>query len=116
MKAQDGGPSTCVICGPAATGPSTAPDPAAAVADAPDPAPEPPPSSSKVEMSVFGKAVTVEAPAPLEEVSAVALALWDRIADAPAPFGATGFMTGEPSPMEFSGISDPLLRGRRRAS
>ncbi len=66
------------------------------VADPTDTAPAGQPGSARVELSVFGRSVTVEAPETLATVAEVAERLWQQLETPIVPMGAAGFSMSEP--------------------
>lgn len=107
------GSRACTDCAPAARAAAIAIEQAvnttepAADTTAPAPA-EQQTTSARVELSVFGRAVTVEATEPLTEVAAVAERLWRQMETAPMPVGAAGFVAADPD-----GSGPPAEMGTR---
>lgn len=119
---EDCGRRDCLKCGPDARSVAVALEQTVNQAEPTDPASsssptaDPAPVSAKVEMAVFGRSVLVEANESLKAVSEVAAALWQQLADAPVPVGATGFVMDDPpgpAPLEMAARGlDPFIRVR----
>lgn len=98
----------CTFCAPAARAAAVAVEQAANTPTAePDKATTETPTA-RVELSVFGRAVTVEAPESLAAVAAIAERLWQKLDPVAMPLGASGFVMSEPD-----GSGPPAEMGER---